>query len=76
MGWYCLLSRNQPESAIPRTSMRGARRPKRDATRSRLSSTPVPPALKPTQLAVESGDVLGQRDFVKIGGRILDTFLF
>ena len=49
----CLLSRNQPESAIPQTSMSDAfpptdsTRPRRfSATRSRLSRTPVPPALQ------------------------------
>lgn len=41
----CGMSKNQPESAIPRTSTLGASDFTRSATRSRFINTPVPPAL-------------------------------
>lgn len=44
--WYCLLSRNQPESDKPRTCIPVCPRlPSISATRSTLRRTPVPPAL-------------------------------
>lgn len=44
--WYCLLSKNQPESDRPRTCIPVCPRPSRSsATRSTFSRTPVPPAL-------------------------------
>ena len=42
----CGMSKNQPESAIPRTSTLGANDVTRSATRSRFINTPVPPALE------------------------------
>lgn len=53
--WYCLLSRNQPESDKPRTCIPVCPRPcSSSATRSTLRRTPVPPALhgKHTQRAM------------------------
>lgn len=53
--WYCLLSRNQPESDKPRTCIPVCPRLcTSSATRSTLRRTPVPPALhgKDTQHAV------------------------
>lgn len=53
--WYCLLSRNQPESDKPRTCIPVCPKPcSRSATRSTLRRTPVPPALhaKNTQRAM------------------------
>lgn len=45
--WYCLLSRNQPESDKPRTCTPVWPRPSSSsATRSTLRRTPVPPALR------------------------------
>lgn len=45
--WYCLLSRNQPESDSPRTCIPVWPRPSSSsATRSTFSRTPVPPALQ------------------------------
>lgn len=44
--WYCLLSRNQPESDRPRTCIPVCPSPSSSsATRSTFSRTPVPPAL-------------------------------
>lgn len=44
--WYCLLSRNQPESDKPRTCIPVCPSPSSSsATRSTLRRTPVPPAL-------------------------------
>ena len=44
--WYCLLSRNQPESERPRTCIPVCPRPSSSSdTRSTFRRTPVPPAL-------------------------------
>lgn len=52
---YCWLSRNHPESTTPRTSIWGARWASMPATLSKLTNTPVPPALQSEMLYMNPG---------------------